>query len=473
MTYLARFISRALFVVAASVSSMPVAAHDDGSKVQTDGSGDALATTAGTNPSMDHANGPTGMPAGMSVPVANAPLAIAPASHGSALPSAIGAAQPSKKQMPGFAPKEAGARQPLYYRNPMGLPDVSAAPKKDSMGMDYVPVYEGEQPKDPASVTLSPGRIQRSGVRTELAEARVVIKRVRGWGTVKYDEAKVYSVSVGVEAAVDELYVKRVGEKVKQGQPLFRLWANSPQMLQIEIARRASGTPTEQDGLLQSQLTGNAQRNPTASRTMQMNLWPSPATGVVIDKRVVAGQRVGMTDELMRIADTSTMWVIADIPERDIGHVEVGQKAEVALRAFQGEPIEGKVLFVFPGIRPETRTGRVAVEVSNLDDRIKADMFADVVIRVGAGKDPVLCVPESAVIDDGANRHILVDAGEGRFDVRVVSTGNEGSGYVEVISGLSEGERIVVSANFLIDSEANIAAALAAFSAAAVPVPKQ
>jgi membrane fusion protein, copper/silver efflux system len=150
-----------------------------------------------------------------------------------------------------------------------------------------------------------------------------------------------------------------------------------------------------------------------------------------------------------------------------MGLIKVGQKAQVTLKAFPGRPVEGAVLFVFPGVRPDSRTGRIAIEVQNPNDRLKADMFADVVVRVGADQDPVVAVPDSAIIDDGARRHVLVDVGEGRFDARPVTTGAEGNGYVEVLSGVSEGERVVVSANFLIDSEANVAAALAAFSAAA------
>ena len=356
----------------------------------------------------------------------------------------------------------AGAeRKILYYRNPMGLPDVSPTPKKDSMGMDYIPVYEGAAPQDAASVLLTPGRIQRSGVRTEVAEARVLVVPVRGFGLVQYPENAVYSVTVGIEGTIDEIYVHHVGESVHAGQPLFRMWANNPQQLQLEIARRSRGN-ADQDISVQAALTG-AGRATTTNRSD----WPSPASGIIIAKRVVTGQRVNSTDELLRIADPSKMWVIVDIPERDAGSVKPGQRAILSAQSASMAPIEGTVLFVFPDIKSETRTARICIEVPNPDGRLKAEMYLDVTIRTGADRDPAVSVSEQAVIDNGARRHVLIDQGEGHFSVREVQTGIQGQGYVEILSGVTEGETVVTSANFLIDSEANISAALAAFSAAA------
>jgi len=381
------------------------------------------------------------------------PVPMAP---GNVAPTASG--QPATTPMV-IAPPAADRRKVLYYRNPMGLTDISPTPKKDSMGMDYVPVYEGEGSPDAASVRLTPGRIQRSGVRTQAAEARVVVTPVHGYGTLTYDESAIQTVSTGIESTIDELFVHHVGEKVKIGQPLFRVWSNNPQLLQTEIARHVHGN-ADQDTVLQTALTG-------ASRVLNRSDWPSPATGVVIAKRVFAGQHVASTEELLRIADPSRMWVIVDIAERDLPRIEPGQKADVVLKTGSTEPIEGTVLFIYPGIKPETRTARVCLTVANPGDQLKADMYADVIIRAGAGKPPMVAVPEAAIIDDGERRHVLIDQGDGHFAPRTVITGGEGQGYTEILSGVAEGEMVVTSANFLIDSEANIDAALAAFAAAA------
>ena len=365
----------------------------------------------------------------------------------------LSAAQPAV-----MAPPAAATRKVLYYRNPMGLPDISPTPKKDSMGMDYVPVYEGEGSSDPASVRLTPGRIQRSGVRTQAAEARVVVTPVHGFGALTYDESAIQTVSVGIESTIDELFVHHIGEKVRVGQPLFRVWSNNPQLLQIEMARRVHGN-ADQDTVLQTALTGGP-------RVLNRSDWPSPMTGVIIAKRVFAGQHVASTDELLRIADPSRMWVIVDIAERDLSRIEPGQKADVVLKTGSAEPLEGTVLFIYPGIKPETRTARVCLTIANPGDLLKAEMYADVTIRGDADKHPVVAVPEAAIIDDGERRHVLIDQGDGRFAPRTVVTGAQGQGYVEIQSGVAEGEMVVTSANFLIDSEANIDVALAAFAAA-------
>jgi membrane fusion protein, copper/silver efflux system len=383
---------------------------------------------------------PSGEPAQSAMPVGDGHA------HSTATPAAM-------------SPPAAETRRVLYYRNPMGLSDVSPTPKKDSMGMDYVPVYEGEGPADPASVRLTPGRIQRSGVRTQAAEKRVVVTPVHGFGALTYDESAIHTVTVGLEGTVDELFVHHVGEKVRVGQPLFRIWSNQPQLLQIEVARRARGN-ADQDTGVQTALTGG-------SRVLNRSDWPSPATGVIVAKRVFAGQHVVSTDELLRIADPSRMWVIVDIAERDVTRIEPGQKADVVVKTGSAQPLEGTVLFIYPEIKPETRTARVCLAIANPRDQLKAAMYADVTIRVDADKDPVVAVPESAIIDDGERRHVLIDQGDGHFAPRTVVTGAKGQGYTQILSGVAEGEMIVTSANFLIDSEANIDVALAAFAAAA------
>ena len=184
--------------------------------------------------------------------------------------------------------------------------------------------------------------------------------------------------------------------------------------------------------------------------------WMSPATGTVIEKRIVNGQRVMPGEELYRIADLSRMWVIAEVSELDLAAIKVGMHADVVLRAYASQPLAGVVTFIYPDLRPETRTARVRIELPNPDGRLKVDMYADVVFRTGADRDPVVAVPVSAVIDSGTQQIVLVDKGEGRFEPREIKLGAYGQDYVEVLKGVKEGELVVTTATFLIDSESNL-----------------
>jgi Cu(I)/Ag(I) efflux system membrane fusion protein len=191
--------------------------------------------------------------------------------------------------------------------------------------------------------------------------------------------------------------------------------------------------------------------------------WPSPATGDVIEKKVINGQRVMAGDELYRIADHSRVWIIADVAESDIAAVKTGAHATVTLRSDPMQPLEGQVTFIYPELNPETRTIPVRIELPNPDARLKTSMYADVVFS--ESEDPtVTAVPDSAIIDSGTKQVVLVAKGEGRFEPRAVKLGSRGDGYVEVREGLKTGEEVVTSANFLIDAESNLRAALQSFN---------
>jgi Cu(I)/Ag(I) efflux system membrane fusion protein len=184
---------------------------------------------------------------------------------------------------------------------------------------------------------------------------------------------------------------------------------------------------------------------------------------------VINGQRVAAGDELYRIADLSRLWVIADVAESDLADVKLGMHAAVTFRAYPAQAVDGEVTFIYPLLRAETRTARVRIEIPNPDGRLKPDMYADVVFRAGADQEPVVAVPNSAVIDSGTRRIVLVAKGEGRFEPRSVKLGSRGEGYVEVLEGVSEGEKVVTSATFLIDAESNLKAALKSFSLPEAP----
>jgi Cu(I)/Ag(I) efflux system membrane fusion protein len=382
---------------------------------------------------------------------------------------------------PPAKPQVAGTeRKILYYRNPMGLPDTSPVPKKDWMGMAYIPVYEGEEQDDGSTVKVSLDKIQRAGVRTEKVGSRVVVHPVRAVGTVKTDETRITVVAMRSEGYIEELYVSRTGQHVEAGEPLFRVYSAQIQQAQTNLlsAMRAQGSsllgPGSLEGAMQ-QLRNlgipesrirEVREKGTNPRTID---WPSPASGHVVEKRVVSGQRVMPGNELYRIADHSQVWVIADVAEMDMAFVEVGTRAVVTFRAYPSEPVEGEVTLIYPELKTETRTGQVRIELPNADGRLKVDMYADVVLRPGQSENPVLAIPDSAVIDSGTRQVALVARGEGRFEPRAIKLGRHGDGYVEVLDGLREGEEIVISATFLIDAESNLKAALKGFDQPEAP----
>ena len=370
-----------------------------------------------------------------------------------------------------------GARRILYYRNPMGLPDTSPVPKKDAMGMDYIAVYEGEEQDDGTTVKVSLDKVQRSGVRTEIVEARHIVRLIRAAGTVKLDERRLTIVALRSDGYIEDLFVNTTGQLVRAGEPLFRVYSPDIQRAQIDlmVAMRAQGRQSgpEADrslegamqrlrnlGIPESRIREVRETN-TTPRTLD---WPAPAGGTVIDKRVIKGQRVMAGEELYRIADLSQVWVIADVAEDNLAAIKLGSRAAVTFRAYQAQPIEGEVTFIYPELKPETRTARVRIEVPNPDGRLKADMYADVVFHTGADAEAVVAVPISSVIDSGARQVVLIAKGEGRFEPRPVKLGHRGDGYIEVMEGVKVGEKVATSATFLIDAESNLKAALRAFT---------
>ena len=244
-------------------------------------------------------------------------------------------------------------RKILYYRNPMGAPDTSPVPKKDSMGMDYIPVYADEQ-DDPGTVKISLDKIQRSGVRTEKVETRQIHRSVRAVGRIEHDEFLLTIVTLRTDGFIEELFVNKTGQHVRKGEPLFRVYSPQIQSAQTDliVAMRARGKMTGPDadkelegamlrlrnlGIPQDRIdeVRNAGTNP---RTLD---WPAPADGDVIEKKVINGQRVMAGDELYRIADHSRVWVIADVAESDIAEIKVGTPVTMTLRASRG-PCRGE-----------------------------------------------------------------------------------------------------------------------------------
>jgi Cu(I)/Ag(I) efflux system membrane fusion protein len=368
-------------------------------------------------------------------------------------------------------------RKVKYYRNPMGLPDVSPTPKKDSMGMDYVPVYEGED-SDDGSVKVSPGKIQRTGVRSEPAARRVIRTTIRAPGTVQLDERRVSVIAMRAESYVQKVADVTTGTHVAKGQSLMEIY--SPAM---------SSAAAEYISTINSKATGGDGPYGKGSRQRLMNLdvpeaaivaiekgrnvpisieWTSPRDGIVLERNAIEGMRAQPGDVLFRIADHSVVWAIVDVAERDLGSMVLGQRATVRARSFPGREFQGRINVIYPQINKETRTGRVRVELSNPELLLIHDMYVDAEIETGSAES-VLAIPESAVLDSGSRQAVLVDKGEGRFEPREVKLGHRGEGYVEVREGLAEDDPVVTSANFLIDAESNLKAALKGFAEGAQP----
>jgi len=360
-----------------------------------------------------------------------------------------------------------GERKVLYYRNPMGLPDTSPTPKKDSMGMDYIPVYEGDADNG-STVTVSTGKLQRTGVKTVLATKTAIVRPVKVPGTVALDERRISVVSIRTEAFLEDVANITTGQSIEQGQPLVRFYAKEI------VAAGALYAADLKSGVENAAAAGSLQRlenlgvpaeaiaeiEKTKKVPLSVTL-TAPRNGVVLERMAVDGMMAEAGQTLFRIADVSILWVMADVPEYELSSVGIGDKATVRIRSLPGKVFEGKVGLIYPEIQGQTRTARIRIELPNPDGLLLANMYAEVEIATG-GTDPVVTVPDSAVIDTGDRQVVIVDKGEGSFEPRDVKIGMRGDGMAEIMEGLAEGEKVVVSANFLIDAESNLKAALSA-----------
>lgn len=384
---------------------------------------------------------------------------------------------------PAAEAKPTGKGKILYYRNPMGLPDTSPVPKKDWMGMDYIPVYEGEEADD-GSVTVSLAKVQRLGVQTEPVQTRELARTVRAVGTVQLDESRLAVVTTKFEGWIEKLHVNTTGQPVRRGQPLMEVYSPELVVAQQEylvawralqdLAHAGEDVRTSAERLVEGALAKlrnwdisddqiqRLRREGTVTRRIALR---APANGIVLEKPALEGMRFMPGELLFKTADLSRVWLIAEVFEQDLGAVREGQPARITVNAFPGLEFTGTVEFIYPTLARDTRTARVRIVVPNPDGRLRADMYASVALEAKTGTGPALAVPESAVINSGTRQVVLVERGEGRYEPRAVKIGAAADGYYEVREGLKPDERVVVSANFLIDAESNLRAALRSFTA--------
>jgi Cu(I)/Ag(I) efflux system membrane fusion protein len=368
------------------------------------------------------------------------------------------------------APGPRADRRILYYRNPMGLPDVSKTPKKDSMGMDYVPVYEGED-EDGSTVKLTPGKLQRIGVKTEPVARRVIAQPVRAPGSLQLDERRVSVIALRTEAYVEKVEDVTTGSKVHKDQPLIQVYSPTISSVAAEYVQTLGmRADVSYRGTRRRLLNLGAPEQLVAmiERTHEVPLaftLAAPRHGLVLARYVVEGQRVTPGEVMFRIADHSQLWATVDVAERDLAAVAENQPVVVRVRSYPDRSFPGKVALVYPHLDPATRTVHVRIELDNRDGLLKPDMYADAEIDTGGG-EAVLAVPDSAVIDSGDRQVVIVDKGGGRFEPRAVQLGRRGAGYVEIRNGVMEDEAVVTTANFLIDAESNLKSALKSLSGA-------
>src|SRR5882724_2988331 len=264
----------------------------------------------------------------------------------------------------------------------MAVPDVSKTPKKDSMGMDYIAVYEGED-DDGAIVKISPGKLQRIGVATEPARPRVIAEPLRAPGTIQLDERRISVISVRAEGFVDTVENVTTGSEVRKDQPLLRLYSPAIASAAAEYLSTLTlkGEPSLARGPRQRLL--NYAVPPTLlaeiERTRQVPLtftWSAPRDGIVLERNVVDGQRVMPGDVLFRVADHSHVWAMVDVTERDLAAVTEGQPVIVRARSYPDRTFTGKVALVYPHLSPATRTVRVRIELPNPAHLLLPDMYA-------------------------------------------------------------------------------------------------
>ena len=375
----------------------------------------------------------------------------------------------------------------LYYRNPMGLPDTSPVPKKDSMGMDYVPVFNGEESgNDGKQIVLGIEKVQKLGVKSEAASLRMLDRTVRAVGKIVANERRTYTIAPKFEGWVERLYVNTSGQTVSKGQPLFEVY--SPELISAlhEYALATQGALSLKDagndakaGMEQLAAASLArlknwdiaddQIRQLANGEARKNLtYYAPVTGIVLEKKAVQGMRFTPGEVLYQIADLSSVWILAEVAEQDIGLVKAGSVARVNISAYPDKHFKGKVDFIYPTLDTATRTVQVRVELANPNGLLKPAMFANVQLATSHG-GKVLTVPVSAVIDSGTRKIVLIQLAEGHFEPRTVRLGDRSENYIEVLDGITEGEQVVTSANFLIDAESNLKAALSGMGGQAEP----
>ena len=392
-----------------------------------------------------------------------------------------------------------GARKILFYRNPMNPNITSQSPSKDEMGMDFVPVYEDEVkgsgtgvnlPEGYATVQVGMERMQLAGIQSAPAVREAISHPVRAVGIVVPDERRVRRIQSKVEGWIEKLHTNFTGQMVTKGQPLLEIYSPDLVATQREYLLARAGVDRMKEspyqdaremssGLAQAARTRlklfdvpesfieELERTGKVKRTVTLN---APVSGYVTAKEIFEGTRVMPGMDLLTVTDLSRVWIEADLYEYEAQAVRVGQTALLETVADPGTKLKGRVAFIYPTFSPETRTLKVRFEFPNPGLRLKPQMYANVALDLHSVTGVV--VPDSALIETGVRVIAFVDTGGGSFEPREVKVGVRGNGKAQILSGVKAGEKVAVGANFLLDSESKLRAALTKMTGGASAPPQ-
>ncbi|MBD3855450.1 MAG: efflux RND transporter periplasmic adaptor subunit [Acidobacteria bacterium] len=370
-----------------------------------------------------------------------------------------------------------GDREILFYRNPMDPSITSPVPRKDEMGMDYVPVYAEDAESvaaDGVVVTIDPMVQQNMNVVTRRVQRRDIAHKIRTVGYLDYDQERMVSVTTKYPGFIEKTYVNHIGQPIQKGQPLFEIY--SPELVQTEqellaavrYVRNLSSAPEDARGRAEALLEAARQRlrywdisveqirqleeTGEVFRTLQV---AAPANGVIMKRMPgLEGMATKPGMELLHIADLSNLWLTVEIFDEQLPWLDTGSSATVTLSYFPGVTYRGRVRYIEPEVSEKTRTIQLTLDVPNRDRRLRVGMYATVVFEPVAATD-VITVPAESIIRTGERDIVVVALGDGRFAPRDVILGPRSDGFIQVLEGLSDGDEIVTSAQFLIDSESN------------------
>jgi Cu(I)/Ag(I) efflux system membrane fusion protein len=356
----------------------------------------------------------------------------------------------------------------LYWVAPMDANYRRDKPGKSPMGMELIPFYAGADAES-STVTISPTVVQNLGVRTAKAELTRLWRGIDTVGYVDYDESKVSHIHLRTEGWIEKLSVESEGERVKKGDFLFDVYSpklvNAQEELVTALATgnkgliRATKERLSALGISRSQIK-RLQKDKKVKQ--QISIYASQ-DGVVSSLPVREGMFVKPSQKVMTLADLSSVWLLAEVFERQSQWVEDGQSAEVSLSYIPGKSWDGKVEYIYPSLDPKTRTLKVRLRFDNPGERLKPNMYANVKIYGGA-KENTIVIPLEGLIRTGRNERVIIDLGEGKFEARNVKAGIESGNFVEILDGVNAGDSIVTSGQFLIDSEASMRASLTRMS---------
>ncbi len=370
---------------------------------------------------------------------------------------------PMRKQPSPVAAKgqSGGERKIKYYKSTMMLGEISQTPRKDSMGMDMVPVYEGED--ESKTITADPATVQKMDVRTAVVTKGPLRRIIRTVGAIDYNETALADVTTKFRGWIENLYVDSTGKQVRKGEPLFDIYSPDLYSAQNEYVlalNQGGGSGLKASARQKLKLfdisedqIAQLEKSRQPQRTLRID---APIDGIVVEKMAVRGQMVEAGMKLYRLADLGIVWVQSQIYEQDLALLTLGQEAEVSLSYLSDRKFSGRVTYIYPTVDEKTRTARVRMEFHNPGLFLKPGMFATVELRAQLKPDALL-VPDSAVLRSGEKNTVFVAVDDGHFEPREVRLGPRAdNNSYEVLSGLTEGERVVTSGQFMLDSESQL-----------------